>query len=83
MPAARVELIHKLVTDPGRISRSWMQALLAAGMTDVEYVEIGGLVSAVLVVDTFHAAMGLPLRALPEPEAGAAYGPRPMSTSGA
>ena len=65
MEPARVELIHKLVTDPGRITRKWVEALLAGGMGDVEYVEIAGLVSAVMVVDTFHVAMGLPLRPLP------------------
>ncbi len=79
MPAARLELAHKLATDPGRITRSWMQALVADGMTDAEYVEISGLVSAVLVVDTFHAAIGLPLRPLPQPEAGEPTRRRPRT----
>ena len=67
MPTARVELIHKLMSDPGRITRSWVRELLASGLEDTEYVEIAGLVSAVTVVDTFHAALGLPLRPLPDP----------------
>ena len=79
MPYARVELIHKLVTDPGRISRAWVKGLFAEGMSDAEYVEISGLVSAVLVVDTFHLAMGLPLRTLPEPEAGEPSKRRPRT----
>ena len=79
MEPARVELIHKLVTDPGRITRKWVEALLAGGMGDVEYVEIAGLVSAVMVVDTFHVAMSLPLRTLPEPVAGNPSGKRPRT----
>ncbi len=79
MPEARVELIHKLVTDPGRISRAWVEGLFAEGIPDAEYVEISGLVSAVLVVDTFHRALGLPVRALPEPEAGAPTRRRPRT----
>ena len=47
MPAARVELIHKLMTDPGRITRSWVDAFRADAMGDVQYVEVSGLVSAV------------------------------------
>jgi len=79
MSSARIELIHKLVTDPGRITRVWVDALMTDGMTDIEYVEIAGLVSAVLVVDTFHAAMGMSLRSLPEPVAGAPSGARPRT----
>ena len=79
MPAARVELIHKLMTDPGRITRSWVDALRADAMGDVQYVEVSGLVSAVTVVDTFHAAMGLRLRALPEPQPGEPTKKRPRT----
>ena len=81
MPTARVELIHKLVTDPGRITRSWVQELLASGLEDTEYVEIAGLVSAVTVVDTFHAALGLPLRPLPDPEPGKPNRQRPRTAA--
>jgi len=79
IPATRVELIHKLVTDPGRITRSWVSALLAGGLEDVEYVEIAGLVSALMVVDTFHVALGLPLRLLPEPMPGSPTKKRPRT----
>ncbi len=81
MPTARVELIHKLVTDPGRITRSWVRELLAGGMEDTEYVEIAGLVSAVTVVDTFHAALGLPLRPLPDPDPGKPTRQRPRTAA--
>ncbi len=72
MPDVWVELVHKLVNDPGRIHRSWVQNLFKDGLEEVEYVEIAGLVSAVCVVDTFHEALSLPLRSLPKGVSGAA-----------
>ncbi len=70
LPAPYVEIVHKLVTDPGRITRSWVNDRFDEGVSEATYVEIAGLVSAVIVVDTFHAALGLPLRELPQPTAG-------------
>ena len=64
-PKARLELIHRLMNDPGRITRAWVDNLRAKGLGDVEYVEIAGLVSSVCVVDTFCEALGLQLRLLP------------------
>ena len=51
-PKARLELIHRLMNDPGRITRAWVDNLRAKGLGDVEYVEIASLVSSVCVVDT-------------------------------
>ena len=65
-PKARLELIHRLMNDPGRISRAWVENLRFEGVGDVEYVEIAGLVSSVCVVDTFCQALGLTLRQLPK-----------------
>ena len=71
LPSPYVEIVHKLVTDPGRITRAWVNDRFDEGVSDAVYVEIVGLASAVIVVDTFHAALGLPLRELPKPRAGA------------
>ena len=70
LSAPRIESIHKLVNDPGRITRTWVNGLLADGLEDAVYVEITGLVSVLTVVDTFHAALGMPLRSLPASEPG-------------
>ncbi len=75
----QVEAVHRIVTDPGRLSRSWVDSLLEAGMSDAEYVELAGLVSAVVVVDTFHAALGLSLRSLPAPIEGEPTRVRPRT----
>ena len=79
LPAPVVEVVHKLVTDPGRITRPWVAARADEGVDDATYIEIAGLVSAVVVVDTFHAALGLPLRELPVPGPGEPSRHRPSN----
>jgi hypothetical protein len=68
--AAEVELIHRVVSDPGRLTEAWSQSVLARGLAEGEYVEIVGLVAMVMMIDTFHRALGLPERALPAPRPG-------------
>jgi alkylhydroperoxidase family enzyme len=68
--AAEVELIHRVVCDPGRLSERWAQSVLARGLTEGEYVEIVGIVAMVRMMDTCMQALGLPERALPAPAGG-------------
>jgi hypothetical protein len=76
-----VEAIHRLVTDAGRITERWIQGLLAGDGTlaleETEYVEIVGIVAVLTALDKFHQALGLPLRDLPAPIAGAPNRHRP------
>jgi len=67
---AQVELIHRVVNDPGRLSEKWSQSVLARGLDEGTYVETVGLVAMVTIMDTCHRALGLPLRALPHPTEG-------------
>src|SRR5258708_3322830 len=39
LTAPIVEVIHRIVTDPARLSRSWYQGILQQGITDAQYVE--------------------------------------------
>ena len=68
--AAEIELIHRVVSDPGRLSEQWSQSVLARGLSEGEYVEIVGLIAMVMMLDTCLRALGLPERALPAPGAG-------------
>ena len=68
--AGEVELVHRAVNDPGRLSEPWSQSVLARGLTEGEYVEIVGLIAMVMIMDTCMRALGLQERALPTPEAG-------------
>lgn len=70
LSAAEVELVHRVVNDPGRLSESWSRSVLARGPSEGEYVEIVGLIAMVMMLDTCMRALGLPLRPLPAPVAG-------------
>src|SRR4051812_4474288 len=49
--AAELELIHRVVNDPGRLSESWSQSVLAQGLSEGEYVEIVGIIAMVMMMD--------------------------------
>src|SRR5262245_11878824 len=67
LPDRIVEQIHRIVTDPGRLTRTWFDQVLAAGTADTEYVEIVGVVATTVTIDTFCRALGVPAHPLPEP----------------
>jgi len=75
--AAEVELVHRVVADPGRLSERWAQSVLARGLAEGEYVEIVGVVAMVMIMDTCTRALGLRDHALPAPQDGAPTGYRP------
>lgn len=84
LPAVAIEAIHRITTDPGRLTENWFTDLLADGLTDSQYVEIIGIVSTVTSIDTFCCALGLPLERLPEPQLGdpSRYRPERLKTGG-
>src|SRR5262249_26395089 len=51
LPAAAVEVIHRLRTDPGRLSRAWYEQIRAAGLSEEQYVELVALVAMAAGVD--------------------------------
>ncbi len=70
LPEAVVEVIHRVVTDPARLSRSWYEQVRADGVTDAQYVETIGVIVTVVSIDSFHRGLGVPPEPLPEPLAG-------------
>jgi len=79
LPAAAVEAVHRLVTDASRITRDWFESVQREGLSDAHYVELIGVVTTVLCIDGFHAAMGLPPEPLPAPRGGAPSQRRPAA----
>ena len=77
LPDAAVDVIHRVVTDPGRLSRKWFQDTLAAGLAAEQYVEIIGTLVAMVSIDSFCRGIGVPLHSLPEPQPGAPSHYRP------
>ena len=70
LPAVLIDMIHRLRTDPGRYTRTVFAGVLAAGISRERYIEAVSVVNAAVIVDTMHAALGLPLPDLPTPEPG-------------
>jgi hypothetical protein len=75
---AAIEAIHRVRTDPGRISEGWFLTLLAAGLSEEAYAELVSVVAVVTAVDTFHRGVGLLPPALPDAVAGAPHRRRPI-----
>jgi alkylhydroperoxidase family enzyme len=72
-----VEVVHRIRTDPGRLSRRFYDEAMASGLSDAQYVEIAGLVAQLTGVDSFCRAIGVPLHPLPEPVPGSPTRRRP------
>lgn len=77
LSAAMVEVVHRITTDSGRLTRKWLYAMLEAGVTEEQYVEAVGVIATLIALDTFDLALGLPQRALPAPGPGAPSRHRP------
>ena len=73
-----MEVVHRVATDPGRLTRAWHDEVRKEGLGDAPYVELLGVLVAVVSIDTFHHALGLDLEPLPEPIAGEPSRYRPV-----
>jgi hypothetical protein len=82
LSAAAVEAIHRITVDPGRLSRRWFDALAAQGLADAAYVELVGVVTTLVSVDSFCRAIGVLPHPLPEPRPGAPSRLRPEGVRG-
>jgi alkylhydroperoxidase family enzyme len=67
---AIADAVHRVVTDPGRLSRSWADAVIASGVSDAQLVELISIVCMVMLIDGFARAIGADAPALPEPLGG-------------
>ena len=74
--------VHRLVTDPARLSRRWLEQQLADGEFSVEqYVELIGVVTQIVSVDVVHFALGEALLELPPPLPGSPTLRRPSGAA--
>lgn len=72
-----VDVVHRIRTDAGRLTRAWVESVIAAGVGEGEYVEAIGVVATITALDTFDLGLGLPLRSLPQAVDGAPSRHRP------
>lgn len=74
---ALVDVVHRLVTDPGRLTRSWCRGVIDAGLEEPRYVELVAVVVQTIALDVFPRALGMAPLPLPEPRAGEPRRERP------
>lgn len=67
LPAAVIDAVHRITRDASRLSPTYLERFYAAGYSDAHYVELLGIVVALISIDTFHEALSLPYEALPTP----------------
>lgn len=53
-----VDAIHRIATDSGRLSESWLKGLVDMGVSDGAYIEITGIVAMTMMMDAFARAVG-------------------------
>jgi alkylhydroperoxidase family enzyme len=70
LDSAVVDAIHRVTTDASRLSRSFLDDLNKAGISDAAYVELLGVVVSMMSIDVLHQALSLPLEPLPVPVEG-------------
>ena len=85
LPENLVEVIHRIRTDPARLSKSWLEGVLASGLAVEQYVETVGVIAHVVAMDTFARGAGVDPLPLPAPEPGepSRYRPRAAKIDGA
>lgn len=66
-PAAVVDGIHRLRTDPQRLTRAWFDSLVEDQLSLAAYAELVSLVCTSVIIDTQHNVLGLPVAPLPDP----------------
>ena len=67
LPASAVDVIHRVRTDPARLSRSWFAQAVAGDLGEAEYVELIGVITMVVGVDFCARALGIAHFPLPAP----------------
>jgi hypothetical protein len=77
LPDNLVEVVHRIRTDPARLTHSWFEGVIGSGLTPERYVETVSVVVHVVSVDTFARGIGISPRPLPPPASGAPTGKRP------
>lgn len=66
LPDAWIEAIHRIRTDPGRLTSSWLDRVRQGGLDETHYVELVSITVIVTGIDTFRRTAGLAPLPLPE-----------------
>ena len=67
--ATEVDVVHRVASDPGRLTKTWADTAIAA-IGEERYTELVGVTAMSRALDRFNVAMGHALTALPVPVEG-------------
>jgi len=70
LSAAVIDAVHRIRTDSARLTGSWVTELINDDFSYGHYVEMVSVIVTLTSIDSFHQVLGVPLEALPAPEAG-------------
>ena len=80
LEAVLIDAIHRVITDPGRLSRSWCDGLLDRDVIDdAAFAELVSVAVVTHAIDLFAIALGSDIAPFPEPEPGAPARQRPQT----
>jgi hypothetical protein len=70
LPPEIIEIIHRIVADPGRLAEPWFLKVMESGVAETDYVETVAVIVTTIAIDTFNRAVGMKPPALPYPHPG-------------
>jgi hypothetical protein len=70
LPAAIIDMVHRIASDPGRISKRLYDDTIAAGIEAPRYAETLGVIVRTVNMEYFYRALGLASPDLPAAQAG-------------
>ncbi len=77
LPPPALEAVHRIVSDPGRLSEAWFRDVVESGLSEEAYVELLSVVAIATAVDTFDRGRGSAPRPLPGARSGTPTRRRP------
>jgi hypothetical protein len=70
LPDDVVDVVHRIRSDPARLSKAWFESVITGGLAETHYVELVGVVTLTAGADYFARAFGIEPFALLEPLSG-------------
>ena len=77
LPDIAVEIVHRIRTDPARLTRGWYEGVIEAGLTPEQYIEIVSVVAHTVALDSFARGLGISPLPLLQPANGVPTRHRP------
>jgi hypothetical protein len=79
LPAPALDAVHRIASNPARLTRRWLDGILTRGLGEGRYVELLGVVATMVGIDAFCRGIGAPPHPLPIPREGEPARHRPRA----